>query len=150
VHIVDTSKHSTISSQGFELIKLPPKTNFAHAIDAAVQKLPKDGYLWILHDDSAPDADALEKLLHEVELSPSLAVVGPKQVDWDNPKIIRQLGLTLTNSGRLFSPINTVRGFSVNTLSIGKVGDSFGMSNITIAFNELATISESDITFGTV
>jgi uncharacterized phage protein gp47/JayE len=51
---------------------------------------------------------------------------------------------------RLFSPINTVRGFSVNTLSIGKVGDSFGTSNITIAFNELATISESDITFGTV
>jgi GT2 family glycosyltransferase len=105
VHIVDTSKHSTISGQGFEPIKLPPKTNFAQAIDAAVQKLPKDGYLWILHDDSAPDADALEKLLHEVELSPSLAVVGPKQVDWDNPKIIRQLGLTLTNSGRLFSPI---------------------------------------------
>ena len=105
VHVVDTSKHSTISSQGFELIKLPPKTNFAHAIDSAVQKLPKDGYLWILHDDSAPDADALEKLLHEVELSPSLAVVGPKQVDWDNPKIIRQLGLTLTRSGRLFSRV---------------------------------------------
>jgi hypothetical protein len=38
VHIVDTSKHSTISAQGFELIKLPPKTNFAQAIDAAVQK----------------------------------------------------------------------------------------------------------------
>jgi uncharacterized phage protein gp47/JayE len=50
---------------------------------------------------------------------------------------------------RLFSPINTVRGFSVNTLSIGKVGGSFDTSNITIAFNELATISESDITFGT-
>ena len=105
VQIVDTSKNSTISSMGFELIKLPPKTNFAHAIDAAVQKMPQDGYLWILHDDSAPDADALEKLLHEVELSPSLAVVGPKQVDWDNPKIIRQLGLTLTRSGRLFSRV---------------------------------------------
>jgi hypothetical protein len=61
--------------------------------------------LWILHDDSAPDSKALENLLREVELSPSLAIVGPKQVDWDNPRIIRQLGLSLTRGGKLFSRV---------------------------------------------
>ena len=61
--------------------------------------------MWILHDDSAPDTRALENLLREVELGPSVAIVGPKQVDWDNPRIISQLGLTLTRGGKLFSRV---------------------------------------------
>ena len=103
--IVDTSKEKTSNFQGFETLKLSPKTKFASAIDQAVKHLAQDGYLWILHDDSAPDEYALENLLQQIELSPSLAVVGPKQVDWENPKLIRQLGLTLTRSGKLFSRI---------------------------------------------
>ena len=103
--IVDTSKEKALATQGFETLKLSSKTNFASAIDQAVKHLAQDGYLWILHDDSAPDDHALENLLREIELSPSLAVVGPKQVDWENPKLIRQLGLTLTKSGKLFSRI---------------------------------------------
>ena len=103
--IVDTSKNQAIPSGGFESLKLSPKTNFAVAIEAALKHLAVDGYLWILHDDSAPSPDTLEKLLTEVELSPSLAVVGTKQVDWDNPKLIKQMGLTLTRAGKLFSRV---------------------------------------------
>jgi len=105
--IVDTSKNEAIPSGGFETLKLSHKTNFAFAIESALKHLSVDGYLWILHDDSAPEIDALEKLLTEVELSPSLAVVGTKQVDWDNNKLIKQMGLTLTRGGKLF---NRVRG----------------------------------------
>ena len=105
VLIVDTSKTETASSGSYETLKLSPKTNFAAAIEAALKHLSAEGYLWILHDDSAPELDALEKLLNEVELSPSLAVVGTKQVDWDNPKLIRQMGLTLTRGGKLFSRV---------------------------------------------
>ncbi|KGA11459.1 hypothetical protein GM51_22575 [freshwater metagenome] len=103
--VVDTSRTEASPSQGFETLKLNHKTSFALSMEAAVKHLATDGYLWILHDDSAPDADALEKLLREVELSPSLAVVGPKQVDWDDPKLIKQMGLTLTRGGRLFSRV---------------------------------------------
>ena len=103
--VVDTSKTQTAPSAGFETLKLNHKSSFALSIETAVKHLATDGYLWILHDDSAPDADALEKLLKEVELSPSLAVVGPKQVDWDDPKLIKQMGLTLTRGGRLFSRV---------------------------------------------
>ena len=105
VLIVDTSKQESISSHGYEVLKLDSKTGFAAAIEAAVQHMSAEGYLWILHDDSAPDSRALEYLLREVELSPSLAIVGPKQVDWDKPKIIKQLGLTLTRGGKLFSRV---------------------------------------------
>jgi GT2 family glycosyltransferase len=107
VLIVDTSKTEAIPSGSFETLRLSYKTNFASAIEAAVKHLATDGYLWILHDDSAPELDALEKLLTEVELSPSLALVGAKQVDWDNSKLIKQMGLTLTRGGKLF---NRVRG----------------------------------------
>ena len=103
--IVDTSKTEAVASQGFETLKLNHKTSFAEAIEAAVKHLATDGYIWILHDDSAPDTDALEKLLKEIELSPSLAVVGPKQVDWDDSKLIKQMGLTLTRGGKLFSRV---------------------------------------------
>ena len=103
--LVDTSKSEVIPHGGFETLRLSPKTNFAQAIEAAVKHLATDGYLWILHDDSAPEIDTLEKLLTEVELSPSLAVVGTKQVDWDNSKLIKQMGLTLTRGGRLFSRV---------------------------------------------
>lgn len=103
--VVDTSRTEASASEGLETLKLNHKTSFAAAIESAVRHLATDGYLWILHDDSAPDADALENLMREVELSPSLAVVGPKQVDWDNPKLIKQMGLTLTRGGRLFSRV---------------------------------------------
>ena len=103
--VVDTSKTEAAPTAGFETLKLNHKTSFALAIESAVKHLATDGYIWILHDDSAPDFDALEKLLKEIELSPSLAVVGPKQVDWDNPKLIKQMGLTLTRGGKLFSRV---------------------------------------------
>lgn len=51
---------------------------------------------------------------------------------------------------RLFTPINSIDGFSVVNMQIGRVGGSFGTSNITIQYNELPTISFDDITFGGV
>ncbi len=154
VLIVDTSRQSTVSTQGFELIKLHPKTNFAKAIDAAVDKMPQSGYLWILHDDSAPDSDALEKLLHEVELSPSLAIVGPKQVDWDNPKIIKQLGITLTKSGKLFSRVRGAfdQGQHDGAEDVLAVGTAGSLVNLAVyraldGFDASAPALASDVDF---
>ena len=49
---------------------------------------------------------------------------------------------------RLFTPINSIRGFAVNSLTIGKVGSPLTSGNITLSYKELANISFSDITFG--
>ena len=49
---------------------------------------------------------------------------------------------------RLFNPINRVDGFSVNNLKIGRVGGNFGVNDVTLKYNELATIKADDILIG--
>lgn len=46
---------------------------------------------------------------------------------------------------KLFTPINTVNGQSVNTLQIGKVGGSLGTETIVIEHNQLASLSFENI-----
>lgn len=60
------------------------------------------GWLWILHEDSRPEPSALEKMSRAAEISPSVAIIGPKLLSWDDPIRIQQLGLTLTPTGRPF------------------------------------------------
>ena len=49
---------------GFEYLKLPASTSLQSAIDAATQNIEAHNqWLWLLHDDSAPDADALAAML---------------------------------------------------------------------------------------
>ena len=154
VLIVDTSEKESINSQGFEVLKLEAKTNFAASVDAAVNHLSAEGFLWILHDDSAPDERALEFLLREVELSPSLGIVGPKQVDWDNLKIIRQLGLTLTRGGKLFS---RVRGefdqgqhdYVEDVMAVGTAGAlvNLGVYQSLGGFDKKAPVYAADVDF---
>ena len=74
------------------------------AIDAGVNALQgSSNWLWILHHDTAPEPDALASLARAAEISPSVAVIGPKQLDWDHPIQIRQLGLTTTRTARPFT-----------------------------------------------
>ena len=56
-------------------------------------------WLWLLTEDSAPEADALERILETVQRAPSVALAGPKLVDWDHPERIIELGQSLTRSG---------------------------------------------------
>ena len=114
--LVDTSgNNSQIAGLGPSdiLIRLPSKTDFKTAIQAglaeALTQAPVEQtnrWLWLLHDDSAPRPEALAKLLEAVELSPSVAVAGPKQVSWSDQRIITQQGLTLTPMGDLFSLVH--------------------------------------------
>lgn len=46
---------------------------------------------------------------------------------------------------RLFTPINQVNGFAVNDLQIAKLAGTLSKENITIKYNELATLSFADI-----
>lgn len=154
VLIVDTSKSSDAQASNFESIKLPSKTGFADAIEAAVSKAGNEDFIWILHDDSIPVADTLEKLLREVELSPSLGVVGPKQLDLENPKIIKQLGLTLTKSWRLLSRVKDEfdqgqHDRSQDALAVGTAGALIRLSvyKELSGFNSKAPVFAQDVDF---
>lgn len=50
-------------------------------------------WIWLLHDDGAPDPDALARLLTAVETAPSVTVAGCKQVHWDDPRALLDVGL---------------------------------------------------------
>lgn len=112
VIIVDSSNSDEPSevakNAGFDApLRVSTKLGLAEILNSARAEInPESSWLWLLHDDSAPQVSALENLLRAIELSPSVAVAGPKQVEWSNPKIVMQQGLTLTRSGDLFSLVS--------------------------------------------
>ncbi|MGC5616601.1 glycosyltransferase [Georgenia sp. Z1491] len=62
-------------------------------------------WLWLLHDDSAPAPRALDRQLRAAEAGRSLAVVGAKQVDWDDPGRLLEVGVQATRRARRVSDI---------------------------------------------
>ena len=107
---VDTgSKDNSIkllSNSGIEVINKPRSTGFGAAVSAAVTKLPKDNlkdgeqeWLWILHDDCAPDSYALAKLLEAVASRPQVGIAGPKILGWYDRKHILEVGISITENG---------------------------------------------------
>ncbi|WAB81857.1 glycosyltransferase [Microcella daejeonensis] len=84
--------------------------SFGDDIARAVEALPDpettsspyggvEEWLWLLRHDTAPDPRALERLLGAVEVAPSVAVAGPKQMDAAAPTVIIEFGETLTRTG---------------------------------------------------
>ena len=60
----------------------------------------REEWLWLLHDDSAPAPQCLAELLATVEGARSIALAGPKQVGWDDPGTLLEVGLRTTASAR--------------------------------------------------
>lgn len=89
-----------------QITKLSSKATLSQILAAARAANLDAEWLWFLHDDSAPRPDALSELLRAAELSPSVALAGPKQVDWNDNRIVMQQGLTLTPMGDLFSMVH--------------------------------------------
>lgn len=93
---------------GFDYIRVDSNSRLQDSIQAAISGSNHPGqWLWILHDDSAPDPTALQELVAAIELSPSVAIAGPKLIHWQQPRMISQLGLTLTAGHAPFSPVST-------------------------------------------
>lgn len=60
-------------------------------------------WLWLLHDDSAPELDALAELLRAADAHPHAAVVGAKIVDWQRTDHVLEVGTALTAVGTRFT-----------------------------------------------
>ncbi|MDX2025776.1 glycosyltransferase family 2 protein [Microcella sp.] len=58
-----------------------------------------DEWLWLLRHDTVPDPHALQRLLAAVEIAPSVAVAGAKQLEAEHPTVIAAYGETLTRWG---------------------------------------------------
>ena len=78
-----------------DVLELPRTTGYADAVRAALATVPADtDWVWLLHDDCAPDPGTLSALLRAAAATPSAAVLGPRAVDWDDPRVLVEIGCT--------------------------------------------------------
>lgn len=70
--------------------------------DARADLAPRPRHwIWILHDDSVPEPDALAELIEATQRSSGVGVVGPKLVRADDPRRLVAVGRQLTRGGRV-------------------------------------------------
>jgi GT2 family glycosyltransferase len=70
------------------------------AVDAGVQRWGDPGrWIWLLHDDCAPEPDCLGVLLTSADLSRSAGLLGPLALDWNDPRVVVEVGLSTDASG---------------------------------------------------
>ena len=102
-----TAKADFLALAPAQIISLSDKISYGEAVELASRVVPvaasPDDFLWLLAQDSAPEPDALAALLGALEVSPSVGIAGPKQMDWRAPDRIREFGLTLTRGGKTIS-----------------------------------------------
>lgn len=95
-----------LTSGAERVIGVGSRVSFGQAVAQGVQAAgtPNDDpdtteWLWLLSEDACPEPQALERILSAVQRAPSVAVAGPKLVDWDRPEYIIELGQSLTRTG---------------------------------------------------
>ncbi|MFF4329541.1 glycosyltransferase [Streptomyces sp. NPDC001591] len=63
-------------------------------------------WLWLLHDDSAPEPDALTELLRVADQNPEAAVIGPKLRGWYDAKQLLEAGVSIARGGRRWTGLD--------------------------------------------
>ncbi len=58
-----------------------------------------EGWIWLLHDDCAPDPDALQELLAVATSDDRIAVVGPRIRAWPRARRLLEVGVTISGTG---------------------------------------------------
>ncbi|MEY4991073.1 MAG: hypothetical protein RIS08_1299 [Actinomycetota bacterium] len=129
---------------GLQLIT-PGDLSLGAAISAALAALPKDfGWVWLLHEDSAPEVGALFSLAQAAEVSPSVALIGPKLLHWEERSRVQQLGLTATRTGKPFLPVaNEYDQGQHDTIADALATSSAGMLIAVEAWDRLGGFEEN-------
>ncbi|RJT80949.1 glycosyltransferase [Arthrobacter cheniae] len=90
---------------GSPVVGAPARAGFGTAVRTGVGEIPVRGtadgtgdgdWLWLLHDDSAPEPGALAEMLLAVERAPSVTVAGAKQVAWNDRRELIDVGLSIS------------------------------------------------------
>lgn len=84
------------------LVGAPGARTLGHGVRAVLETDDSAAgtWLWLLHDDSAPEPGALAALLRAVEIAPSVAVAGCKQHTWSEPARVVEVGVWTSRFGR--------------------------------------------------
>src|SRR5271155_84046 len=63
-------------------------------------------WIWLLHDDCEPAPQALERLLRAASKDRSVAVLGPKVLDGQDRRTLREVGVSIDRAGRRVTGID--------------------------------------------
>jgi len=92
------------------MIAAPGARTFGDAVRRALADgVEGDGlaasWLWLLHDDSAPEPTALAELVRAVSRARSVGVAGVKQLHWSQRGRLLEAGLRTSRSGRRMTDV---------------------------------------------
>ena len=92
---------------GWAVERLGAEASYAEAVESALSRDPEVAaaaqdreWVWLLHDDCAPDPDALGRLLSAAEEHPEAVVLGPKLREWPSLRRLLEVGVTISGTGR--------------------------------------------------
>ena len=82
--------------------------SYSQAVNTTVASIPLAeepavDWIWLLHDDAAPDARCLDALLLAADMQPSVAILGPKILGWHDRRLLLEAGVSVTGSGRRYT-----------------------------------------------
>jgi len=108
---VDDSPDLLVGSFGPDrAVRLDHRVGFGDAVKLGLAHLGRPehepftpeptAWVWLLHDDSAPDLNCLADLLDTADDNPSAAVLGPKVLGWHDRRLLLEAGVTISGSGR--------------------------------------------------
>ncbi|HEY7283136.1 MAG TPA: glycosyltransferase family 2 protein [Actinomycetota bacterium] len=89
------------------VIALPRNAGLPGAVQAGlkVDAAERADYLLILHDDTALDPEAVARMVEAAERVDGVGVVGPKVLDWEDPRVLREVGQSTDGFGYPYSPL---------------------------------------------
>jgi len=89
------------------MIRLERNEGFPAAVGRALGTpvARKADYILFLHDDTALAPDAVAQLVEAAVAAPDVGVVGPKVLDWDEPRMLREVGMATDRFGYPHSPL---------------------------------------------
>src|SRR5436190_17372367 len=93
------------------VLALDENLGVAGAVQAALASVPAAAaadYLLIPHDDTAMDPDCVTRLIEAaigIEGLEDVGVVGPKVVDWYEPRLLREVGRSTDRFGHPYTPL---------------------------------------------
>jgi GT2 family glycosyltransferase len=105
----DNSSELLTTSLGADrVIEVGADQSFSAAVNLAASQAPAGQadaieWIWLLHDDSAPSSHCLEQLLLAADAHPSAGILGPKILGWHDQRLLLEVGVAVTGSGRRYT-----------------------------------------------
>src|SRR5699024_3069882 len=87
---------------------VPDAANFGAALTHGLAQVGEidTEWLWLLHDDSPPEPQALAELLRATSTARAVGIAGCKQVQFDDPSRLVSVGVKLTSSAQRVTDID--------------------------------------------